>query len=340
MNIKVSVIVPAFNCEKTIEKCINSIINQTLKELEIIIVNDGSTDKTYNVIKKVGNKDSRITIINKVNEGPSKARNSGIKIARGEYIGFVDSDDYVDKDMFYQLYLLANKYNSEICGCNYYEEGCDGKVLNEIQSNLPYEQVLSKKMIRNMIIKSFVEDKNSGFYSLWNKIYKKKFLYDYSLFLDESRSHGEDWLFNINAFNYANNVIFLGKTLYHYVQINEFSLMRTYRTNQIDLLFSGRKALIHVLKENDISIDDSIFNNKFIYTFYSYVIKEIINNHNDYKEKIMNYLKNDYLNNIVHNVSNLPTHLKIMICFIKYKRYNILILYLELLAKISRIKNK
>ena len=107
--IKVSVIVPVFNTEKYKEKCLNSLINQTLQDIEIICVNDGSTDKSADIIKKFANKDSRFKLINQENKKQGAARNTGMKIAKGEYIGFVDSDDWVDLEYYEKLYNAAKK---------------------------------------------------------------------------------------------------------------------------------------------------------------------------------------------------------------------------------------
>ena len=91
-----SVIIPCYNCQNTIEKCINSILEQTIIDFEIIAVNDGSKDSTLSILKKMSERDKRIVVIDKENSGPSSARNTGLDIAQGEYIGFVDSDDYIE----------------------------------------------------------------------------------------------------------------------------------------------------------------------------------------------------------------------------------------------------
>ena len=111
---KISIIVPVYNNEKFLEKCLNSLINQTLKNIEIICINDESTDKSLQLLEKFANIDKRIQIINQTHSGPSIARNKGIKKAKGEYIGFVDSDDWVDLNFFEQLYINVKKYNADI----------------------------------------------------------------------------------------------------------------------------------------------------------------------------------------------------------------------------------
>ena len=111
---KVSIIVPVYNVEKYLERCINSLQGQSLKELEIILVDDSSTDSSLQICNNLAKEDSRIKVIHKVNEGAGKARNAALAVATGKYIGFVDSDDYVEHDMFEVLYEKAEKYNSDL----------------------------------------------------------------------------------------------------------------------------------------------------------------------------------------------------------------------------------
>lgn len=117
MTVKISVIIPVFNAEKYLLRCLESVSNQTLKEIEIICVNDGSSDKSFELLNEYATFDKRIKIINQKNEGSSSARNQGLKHAKGEFIGFVDADDTIEKDFFELLYANAKKYNTEIaCG--------------------------------------------------------------------------------------------------------------------------------------------------------------------------------------------------------------------------------
>ena len=111
---KVSVIVPVYNVEKYLERCVNSLKNQTLKEIEIILVDDNSTDSSLEICNKMAAEDSRIKVIHKENEGAGKARNAALLVASGEYIGFADSDDFVEADMYKTLCGKAEKYNSDL----------------------------------------------------------------------------------------------------------------------------------------------------------------------------------------------------------------------------------
>lgn len=120
--VKVSVIVPVYNSRKYLKECIESIINQDLEEIELILVNDGSTDNSLDICQKYAMKDSRIKIIDKPNGGVSSARNAGILAASGEYIGFVDSDDWIQSEMYSNMYKNIKETGSDICICNYIEE--------------------------------------------------------------------------------------------------------------------------------------------------------------------------------------------------------------------------
>ncbi len=115
---KISVIVPVYNVEEYLRECLDSVVNQTLSDLEIICINDGSTDNSLKILKEYAKKDSRIKVIDKKNEGLSATRNLGIDIATGEYIGFLDSDDWIDLDFYEKLYDAAKKYKADIACTN------------------------------------------------------------------------------------------------------------------------------------------------------------------------------------------------------------------------------
>ena len=117
---KISVVVPVYNVEKYLKECINSIINQTLEDIEIICVNDGSTDSSLEILNDYAKKDSRIIVINKSNSGYGHTMNMGLNAASGEYIGIIESDDFADKNMFEDLYKLAKEYDADIVKGDWY----------------------------------------------------------------------------------------------------------------------------------------------------------------------------------------------------------------------------
>lgn len=164
-NIKISIIIPVYNVEKYLPKCLDSLLAQTLREIEIICVNDGSTDNSLNVLNEYANRDSRIVIINKRNSGASRSRNIGLKAARGEFVGFVDSDDWVDSNYYEKLYEAATSQKADIARCTYkycYKERTVDSELNKIILN----RISKKKPLRI----------NEHSVVIWNAIYNLKFL--------------------------------------------------------------------------------------------------------------------------------------------------------------------
>ena len=151
----ISIIIPVYKVEKYIYKCIDSVLNQTYKNLEIILVDDGSPDKCPEICEEYAKKDNRIKIIHKKNGGLSDARNAGLKVATGKYIGFVDSDDYIEKDMYQVLYNNIIKTNSDISIVNLKEvkenEIIENNVKDE-QNTIEYTKLEGlKKLIENKI---------------------------------------------------------------------------------------------------------------------------------------------------------------------------------------------
>lgn len=188
--VKVSVIVPIYNVEKYLKKCLDSIINQTLKEIEIILVNDGSTDGSSLILEEYKRKDNRIILINKINGGQGSARNEGIKIAKGEYIGFVDSDDWISLDMYEKLYEEAEE-NIDLVVCGRELFNSEYKKIGEIKIE---NRIISIEDIEEYIIDNLLYVQTVV---CCNKLYKKRILKENNiLFEDVERVGSEDALFN------------------------------------------------------------------------------------------------------------------------------------------------
>jgi glycosyltransferase involved in cell wall biosynthesis len=137
---KVSVVIPCYNVEKYLRQCLDSVVNQTLKELEIICVNDGSTDSTLDIIKEYAAKDPRVSYIDKPNAGYGDSMNKGFDQATGEYIGIIESDDYADLDMFEKLYTCAKEHDLDAVKAGfyyYYSKGEERNIPNPLLRPLP-----------------------------------------------------------------------------------------------------------------------------------------------------------------------------------------------------------
>lgn len=149
---KISIIIPAYNTEKFISRCVNCFIEQTYSNIEIILVDDGSTDGTAKLCDQFQNKDSRIVVIHKENGGPSDARNVGIDNASGDLITFFDSDDYVEKNYIEYLYNILIKYNTQISACAYNISDENNSILFKIQGKKSEECISKTEFIRRMLV--------------------------------------------------------------------------------------------------------------------------------------------------------------------------------------------
>lgn len=235
---KVSVIVPVYKCEKYLERCVNSLISQTLAEIEIILVDDGSPDKSPEICDAFAAKDVRIKVIHKENAGAGEARNSGIAVAVGEYIGFVDSDDYVDERMFYALYSAAKKHEAELVLSNICLVG--GSIF-DAEADAKFEKVsFSRETVFDTEDKlnelslgiacsapSDAEDSKYGM-SVCKNIYKREILVKKNVrFLSEREILSEDALFTIDFISNAEKAVGIPFAFYFYRR-NEESISKAY----------------------------------------------------------------------------------------------------------------
>lgn len=207
---KLSIIVPVYNVEKYLPKCLESLIKQTLKDIEIICVNDGSMDNSLTILKEFASKDSRIRIIDNQHQGVAKTRNTGIEQSTGEYIGFVDSDDYIDIDFFEKLYNSATKSNSDIAIASILKHKNFFNIYNA-----KYTKEETAITIQDKI--KLCEDKKHFFFYAWNKIYHSGFIKENNIKFSEGQIY-EDVMFAIKALYYSNKIISVYGTKYHYIE--------------------------------------------------------------------------------------------------------------------------
>ena len=215
---KLSIIVPVYNVEKYLPKCLESLIKQTLKDIEIICVNDGSMDNSLAILKEFASKDSRIRIIDNQHQGVAKTRNTGIEQSSGEYIGFVDSDDYIDIDFFEKLYNSATKSNSDIAIASILKHKNFFNIYNA-----KYTKEETAITIQDKI--KLCEDKKHFFFYAWNKIYHSRFIKENNIKFSEGQIY-EDVMFAIKALYYSNKIISVYGTKYHYIE-HENSLTKS-----------------------------------------------------------------------------------------------------------------
>lgn len=259
MQPKVSVIVPIYGVEKYLNQCVDSIIAQTLKDIEIILVDDGSKDKCPQIVDEYAKKDKRIVAVHQPNGGYGRAVNHGIELATGEYIGIVESDDWIDATMYEKLYQQAKKLNAEICKASFWWVTDSRK--NEMWKFMPYLSLAPKGEIFNLKTRPALFKDHS---SLWSAIYRKDFFDKNHIKLQESaEACYQDWPFCADVYSVADRITMLPEPLYFYR--NDID-----NTNSSSQIKSRKliKIIDQCLIAREILIKNSMFTKEIQEAFY------------------------------------------------------------------------
>lgn len=308
MNPKISIIVPVYNVERYLDECLKSIINQEFKEFELILINDGSTDKSGNICDKYALKDNRIRVFHKENQGPSIARNLGINMAKGEYVGFVDSDDTINKYMYKKLYDLVKISNSQLVVCGFKEIDYKEKKEDEFIDPLYGANKLEGMQIKESIESLLCRNKILGYASLCNKLYKREEIKKNNINLNNNIRIAEDLCFNIQYLLSIKKICAVKEALYEYRRINSNSIMNG---ENLQLKFHAREEMLNVFKESNISDEVYLkclkYENSTTITSYIGLIKDVITSNKTLKEKyilINKLISEKYLINAIKVYDN------------------------------------
>lgn len=238
----ISIVIPVYNVEKYLKQCLDSIINQTYTNLEIILVDDGNTDNSGTICDYYSKIDKRIRVIHKKNEGQSIARNIGIKVSNGKYIGFLDSDDWVEQDMYRFLIENIEKYNADIISCNLVFEYKDRTIVPRKENNtiIFFDENNKKDLIKNFLLHKIYDG------AVWNKLYKKE-LFDNIIF--PINQYYEDNFIVFDLLNAANKIIITNKLFYHYRQNDNSTTKRFSPKKYIDEM-KAIKHNIEIIQKN------------------------------------------------------------------------------------------
>lgn len=251
----ISVIVPVYNVEKYLEKCVNSIIKQSYKNLEIILVDDGSTDNSGKICDEFALKDNRIKVIHKENGGLSSARNKALEIAKGEYIGFVDSDDYISEDMYETLYKVIKGNEADISIVSFYEE-YNGKIIG-VRDTGNLEVLTKLEAINELLIDTKIQS------YAWNKLFKRELFSELEF---PTGKNFEDIATTLLLFEKASKVVLLETPKYHYLRRDDSIVgvrnTKTY-SDYLEVIYDKYFYLKGKYKETEI------------YNQYNYVINMI-----------------------------------------------------------------
>lgn len=267
----VSVIVPIYNAEKTLARCLGSILKQTHTALEVLAVNDGSTDGSLAVLNEIAAADSRVRVFDKPNGGVAAARNLAIEAAEGEYLQFVDSDDELPSDATARMVAAMESQNCELVIAPYTE------VVGTIRRKRGF---LSEDMVLEQadFLDRFSEHPNSFFYAvLWNKLYRRQIIAENGIRCDSRLPWGEDFAFNAEYYRFAHGVAVLSEPVYDYIR-NPGGLALT----------TSRRCLIHPIYSIKVKV--------WIYRYYVRLFEQV-GLYDRYKQKLPQYLFKVTINN-------------------------------------------
>lgn len=290
MNKKVSIIIPIYNTEKYLEECLDSVVNQTYKNLEIILINDGSKDNSLEICKKYETIDNRIIVIDKKNSGVSNTRNVGIQASTGEFITFVDSDDWLELDAIETMVNCINKHNVDVVRTNFAINNEVGKIPKKLEGKIDKEKI-------NELLYYFLNAEMPAYMCLF--LIKREIIIENNLKLNENLVMMEDTLFFVNLVQYVNSIYILNKKTYNY---------RIYQDSSSNSIKRVEKNIKSVLKVNEeinkiISKDLIEITNRTEFRIISDFIIKMYEHDYEFKLDILNYLKEDSnFNRIVNNL--------------------------------------
>ncbi len=261
MNDLISIIIPIYNGEKYIKEALDSVINQTYTNLEIIIINDGSVDNSLNIIKDYQLKDNRIKIINKNNMGVSSARNDGINSSSGKYIMFLDSDDYYDNDYVYNMYSSLINNNSDVCmsGMRQFNESKTIRYKKYIDEN--------KKLYFNDILLDIIN--TTKFNEIYKYIVDSNIIKNNNILFDTSIKYGEDLKFAYTILKKSSNIYHINNCGYNY-RINPSSVTNNINIDKLLKWYSDDIKVLSYIRSNENNME-IVINNR-IFTKLNYIL--------------------------------------------------------------------
>lgn len=306
MEYKVSIIIPVYNAEKYIENCINSIKAQTLDALEIILLDDGSSDNSGKICDALARGSDNISVYHLKNGGPSKARNIGLKVAKGKYIGFVDADDYIAPQMYEILYNLTEMNKADLAFCSYKIERENA---DTVSVNMNYESIYrTREEITDQLLSRYAKNNHTGLFSVCNKLFKRQLITNNRIKFDENLIRAEDAWFVFDYLKIANRVSFINSGLYYYRQVST-STMHTFREDQYEKSKDFREKVLNECLKLKISIDYNELYEEFLYEAFVYC-RGMIKQGNG--KTVNSILSDSFLINACRYRKKLPIHLKIL----------------------------
>ena len=333
MNVQLSVIVPVYNMEKYLDICMSSLVNQTYKNIEIIVVDDGSTDNTKKILKEYTNK-KNIKLLFKQKEGVSISRNTGIKISTGDYITFLDADDWLEYNTIEKIVNCKEDMNVDIVRYNYYINYNEIEQ-TEINMKIDSKDKNCKLKINNKIINYFINGSIEGY--VWLLLIERSSIPSF----DSSISLMEDFIFILELIRNAKTICFFDKCLYHHYS-NQDGISRTThniedRINDIVEVTTKANKILLSYKDNNIDIEKfNLQQANLIYIFFFRIIDN--NKSKDINlEKIVWESLIKFINSI--DLKKIGIKRKIALILIKKQKFKVLKYYIGILKKLKKYKD-
>lgn len=332
----ISIIVPIYKVEKYLSKCVNSILNQTYKDLEIILVDDGSPDNCPHMCDAFAEKDSRIKVIHKQNGGLMSARQAGLRIATGEYVGFVDGDDWIEPEMYMHFYNTVEKYHPDIIVSEFYFDFGNKKNVSRQKLSKPFYN--KQEMIEDIYPVMLFQQPyyNFGIYPCcWSKIYKKELLEKCLYRIPEEIKIGEDTAFTYPCLVKAHSLAYVDKPCYHYMDSRDGSMTSSYDADMENTILIP----YHILKQEFEASGYHFSNSLEYYLLYlfEFVIRNEASSFNkktakQIKNTFSKLIKNAYTRNAINkiNLILLPIQVKALLLLLRMKSTSLIYLYTKL----------
>lgn len=324
-----SIIIPVYNVEKYLNKCVDSVLNQTFTDFEVILVDDGSPDNCPAICDSYAEKDNRVKVIHKQNGGLINARKSGLEAASGGYIGFVDSDDWIEPEMYELFAQMIEKYSPDMVLSDFYFDNEKELVNSEqlFEQEFYDKSALKEKLYPKMLF--------SGIYykfgvnpCCWSKVYKKELLKKNLPLVDGRIKMGEDAAFTYPCLIDAQSVATIKKPCYHYI-LNPDSMTKAYDKKLKSIIFLPYNRLKEKSCESGIDMEKQT-------DYYLIYLANFLIRNETQAESISDGINVLISNNDLYNTasrvdtSSLPIHIKVLTAILKYKSKVLLRLYIKL----------
>lgn len=337
----VSIIIPVYNAEKYLRQCIDSIIKQSFDKFELILIDDGSKDKSGQICDEYAQRDNRIKVFHLQNGGPSKARNFGMSVAEGQYIEFVDSDDQLEASSLEYMAEIAQKYRPDMLIAN-------AEIIDVVKDN---KKIISMGETGNLdtliYLKNLTIQKKAVFlHYIWNRWYKKEYIENEKIVFDEAEQLGEDFIFNCEMIKNKPEIVVLDKTLYKYYKRDNGSLSGKFIPNEItrrrkmDGLFKNIFKIYGIEEECKQNIDEMIgaITLASIQGVFSKGAPQNLKNQRKYVNEFLNSEYYEYIRKYKESNGELAKSEKISAILLVHKKIYIYLMFFNLYKKIS-IKN-